>query len=417
MNREESTMRRFGVIILLIWISWGPVTFESASTVGQNQARLIAPLHPWSVLGLPLGDLVQRKGEGTVVFEENTQEKILSRVDYTETWFGLDQPVKAHYLGSTTDPKTVQQITLNFPAGVTRQELIEQISGFLGEAEQGKSDPSAPAKYFARWLQKGVRYELQDFGEYMEMYILPAWFSGAENYSLPGKTYLMQKAAADVTGDGKNEQVLLLAERFEDTALFLRHIFLVIEDPQSGKGICQRLPEETDGGYDPQMQFHDFNGDGIVDVFLAAATGGSGGLSYYHIYTFADGKTVLLFSTAMKPWISVKGKFLDGYKAEFTIQETNQTHTIDLQNRRSTYEEIKVYRNGKLLEPRELLWLGGYSLITPVDPDGDNIFDLRVIQVLKGVANYDSIAEIISLLHYQDGQWILAKVEVNPAGE
>ncbi|HOJ61458.1 MAG TPA: hypothetical protein PK878_14345, partial [bacterium] len=209
-------MRRFGVIILLIWISWGPVTFESASTVGQNQARLIAPLHPWSVLGLPLGDLVQRKGEGTVVFEENTQEKILSRVDYTETWFGLDQPVKAHYLGSTTDPKTVQQITLNFPAGVTRQELIEQISGFLGEAEQGKSDPSAPAKYFARWLQKGVRYELQDFGEYMEMYILPAWFSGAENYSLPGKTYLMQKAAADVTGDGKNEQVLLLAERFED---------------------------------------------------------------------------------------------------------------------------------------------------------------------------------------------------------
>jgi hypothetical protein len=64
-----------------------------------------------------------------------------------------------------------------------------------------------------------------------------------------------------------------------------------------------------------------------------------------------------------------------------------------------------------------LLWLGGYSLITPVDPDGDNIFDLRVIQVLKGVANYDSIAEIVSLLHYQDGQWILAKVEVNPAGE
>ncbi|MFB3788771.1 MAG: hypothetical protein ACE15F_20625, partial [bacterium] len=248
-------------------------------------------------------------------------------------------------------------------------------------------------------------------------YILPAGYDAARKYSLPEKTYIMQQASVDVTGDGINERLLLLAERFDDAALFMKHIYLAAEDPQTGKGTCQPLPEETDGGYGPEMQWHDFNGDKVLDVFIAAATGGSGGLSHYHIYTFAKGKADLLFSTGMKPWLSVKGRFLDGYQAEFTIPEVNQTHSLDLRNRRSMYDEMKLYRGGKLLEPRELMWLGGYSLITPEDPDGDGVYELRIFQTLSGIAHFDVAAEIISILKYQDGQWKLGNVTVKPAGE
>ncbi len=412
-------MKRYWLFSMVMGLTAvaGLVDFGREQPGAAQRPGEFAPMDPFMILGMPLEQLVERKGAGTEAFSESAAGKALSSVDYTETWFAGKEPVKAQYQVSSADPKTIQQITLRFPEKTSREALIQQVSRFLGQADQGQSDPSAPSKYFAHWLKGGVRYDLQDFGDYMEMYILPAWCDETQKYSLPEKTYLIQKAVADVTGDGKNDRLLLLAERFDDTALFMKHIFLAVEDPQTGQGTCQRLPEETDGGYGPEMQLHDFNGDKVLDVFLAAATGGSGGLSNYHIYTFAKGKADLIFSTGMKPWLSVKGKFLDGYKGEFTIPEAGQTHTLDLKSRRSTYDETKLYRDGKLLEPRELMWLGGYSLITPEDPDGDGVYELRIIQTLSGIAHFDTVAEITSILKYQNGQWKLGKVEVKPAGE
>ncbi|SHK55116.1 hypothetical protein [Desulforamulus aeronauticus] len=368
---------------------------------------------PLISLGRNYQELLDLQPNGQLAYGTNNQGKKLSHVTFIEKWFDLENPVVAEYFISADKEQKIQQITVKFPKGSDRTALIKQLSNTLGEPEQGESESGSPSEYFAHWLKGGVTYDLQDFGDSLEVYLLPAFLQEAAQYQLPDNTYILQQGLADVTGDGNKKRVSLLGKRFDGNGLYMQNLYLLVEDPSQteGQGILVKLPEESDGGYGAEMQLHDFNGDKIPDIFITANTGGSGGVYYHHIVTVKDRQAKLLYHPAEETQLNITGSFQDNYRATVTIKETKKAYTIDLKDRQSAYDEGEIYKNGKLVTPVET-WHTSYNLLTPVDVNNDGVYELKGLQTIKGTCNADSIATATSLWKFTGNQWQLLEADV-----
>ena len=368
---------------------------------------------PFTSLGMNYQELLDLQPNGQLEYGTNSEGKKLSHVKFIEKWFDMEKSVVAKYFVSADKEQRIQQITVTFPEGTERTALIKQLSNALGEPEQRKSEPGAPSEYFAHWIKGGVTYDLQDYGDYLEIYMLPAFLQDAAKYQLPENTYILQQGLANVTGDGKNKRVSLLGNRFDGKGLYMENLYLLVEDPSrvEEKGILVKLPEESDGGYGAEMQLLDFNGDKVQDVFITANTGGSGGVYNHHLVSLKDQQAKLLYQPTEENQLNITGSLQDNYQAKLTVKETKKSYIIDLKDRQSVYDEGEVYQNGKLVKPIET-WHTGYNLLTPVDVDNDGVYELKGLQTIKGTCNADSIAEATSLWQLSGNQWKLLEADV-----
>jgi hypothetical protein len=210
------------------------------------------------------------------------------------------------------------------------------------------------------------------------------------------------KEQMDVTGDGKLDTIYVKGEPFEEGAIFLRSITLEI---LSATGKSHKI--NLEGGYEPQIDFKDLNNDGVKDIFLAVNTGGSGGLSNHYLFTVKDDQLTDL--TVPEPLV-IQTSFLNGYKANMTIENTNESYQFDLRNRAKDYERLGLYHNGKLNEPAELMVLP-FGTLKPVKVNG-NQMGLKGSQRISGAYNADSIAYVESSWVYENGKWKLLDTNV-----
>ncbi|MDQ0268598.1 hypothetical protein [Cytobacillus purgationiresistens] len=217
-----------------------------------------------------------------------------------------------------------------------------------------------------------------------------------------GDTITIVKDEADLSGDGKKDSISIEGTRYEEDSDFLREVFLQIKASNG-----ERFKVELEPGYDPQLQFIDVNGDGVKEIYISVATGGSGGLSNFYLYTLKDFNLKDL--TVPDP-VMMTTQFLDNYKASISIQETGETYTFDLKSRAEDYEKSGLYNHGKLNEPTELM-VDSYSSLKPITlKDGST--GLKGIQRVSGSYHADSIAFVESIWKYNDGKWTLDKVKV-----
>jgi hypothetical protein len=225
--------------------------------------------------------------------------------------------------------------------------------------------------------------------------------------TLPKDSVVLQKATADVTGDGIKDNIILAGRKFDTSSPYMKNIFLLVNST------LIEFPKETDGGYDPKFLLKDFTGDKIPEIYVSTATGGSGGIMYYHIYSLKGGNSKLLFSPVKNSPLTIEGAFQPNYKVKFTVKQTNKAYSFDFTERKSTYDDpnIKLYKNGKLLKHVDLS-IDDYGLVTPVDVDKDGIYELKGIQRIWGVAHVDTLAEVTSTWKLVTGSWKLIKVEV-----
>ncbi len=386
---------------------------EQLPAIAICPPAIVVANDPLISLGMNYQELVDLQPNGQLVYSTTSEGKKLSHITFIEKWFDLEMPVVAEYFVSADKEQKIQQITVKFPQGTDRTALIKQLSNILGEPEQGKSEPGAPSEYFAHWLKSGVTYDLQDYGDYLEVYLLPAFLQNAAQYQLPENTYILQQVLADVTGDGNKQRVSLLGKGVDGRGFYLGNLYLLVEDPSptEGQGILVKLPEESDGGYGAEMQLHDFNGDKIPDVFITANTGGSGGVCYHHIVTVKDQQAKLLYYPTEETQLNITGSLQDNYQATVTIKETKKSYTIDLKDHQSAYDEGEIYKNGKLLKPVET-WHTSYNVLTPVDIDNDGVYEVKGLQTIKGICNADSIATATSLWKFTGNHWKLLEADV-----
>ncbi|MET3698978.1 hypothetical protein SAMN05877753_110212 [Bacillus oleivorans] len=216
---------------------------------------------------------------------------------------------------------------------------------------------------------------------------------------------IVKEYQEDITGNGKKDKIVIKGVPYDETSLYLKEITLQVETDQS-----QTFSVQLEGGYDPFADFQDMNHDGVMDVFTSVATGGSGGIYNYYLYSFKDNQQFNL--TVPKP-LMIQAQFLDNYKATVTIPETKQSYTIDLKERKKEYDRLGLYINGKLNEPTELM-VDPYSFMKPQE-FGDKGYGLKAIQAISGAYHADRIGQVESDWYYKDGKWNLMSASFIPS--
>ena len=225
--------------------------------------------------------------------------------------------------------------------------------------------------------------------------------SFAEEHTVPNvlaiKTY-----EKDVTGDGAKDQITMWGKPFEPGALFYKKIWAEIKTSEG-----KEVQIDYEGGYEPEIQFPDLNHDGVKDLLQSSATGGSGGLYSYSLYTLADNVEEEI---GMPPALSIEAHFENDYKGVITFNDTNESVTVDLSDRKDDYERLGIFQGGKLNEPTEMMVIPYAMFETVKIPDKKGV-GLKGIQRISGAYQADGIGNVYSYWYYEKGQWNLTDVK------
>lgn len=216
------------------------------------------------------------------------------------------------------------------------------------------------------------------------------------------KQLVLTEEKEDISGDGKDETIVLTGIPYEEGAAFLKEIQLQITG-SNGKTYAIKL----ESGYEPAVTFVDLDHDGVEDLLISIPSGGSGGITNYSLFTFKDFQ---LKEIAAPDPLTITSQFLDHYQASITIDNTGQSYNFDLKDRKKDYDRLGIYHKGKLNEPRELM-VDPYSTLKPIIVK-DNSYGLKAIQQVSGAYHADGIAFIESTWYYENGKWNLLDTKV-----
>ncbi|WP_188453970.1 FG-GAP repeat domain-containing protein [Virgibacillus oceani] len=212
----------------------------------------------------------------------------------------------------------------------------------------------------------------------------------------------------DVTGDGLKELIELYGVLFSNDSNYLHNTWAIVNGP--GK-LKWKLTYE--GGYDPKLQFIDLDHDGVKDIFYQSATGGSGGLYYYHLHTL---KNETLKELPLPESNNVHGEFQKDFKAALTIESLKEPILIDVKSRANEYIRLSIYDdNGNLLKQTNLM-VDPIAFFEPALISKSKGYGLKSYQQISGAYHADQLGTIESLWYFENGKWIKLKTQWVPSG-
>ncbi|MFS0636020.1 hypothetical protein AB1K84_08945 [Mesobacillus foraminis] len=210
------------------------------------------------------------------------------------------------------------------------------------------------------------------------------------------------KKEIDITGDGKKDLIEMIGVPFEKGTLFLKEIYVTAKTSE-GKNI----KIDFEGGYEPSLQIKDLDHDGVKDLFVGVATGGSGGLSNYYLYSLKGSN---LSDLTVPDPLTISSTFENNYKATIKLDDVGESYQFNLSNRKKEYDRLGLYHNGKLNEPGELM-VFPFSTLKAVKVKG-NKAGVKGVQRFSGVSNGDTIGFVESSWYLEDGKWKLINTSV-----
>ncbi len=232
---------------------------------------------------------------------------------------------------------------------------------------------------------------------------LPAPPSSQQQPGQLRQAQLIQTRDIDVTGDGVLDQVALSGTKLDMNSPYYDQLFIVVTSPGQTQVV---IPLQ--GGYNPSMQFCDFIGEKLPQIYVSAENGGSGGLSTFYLYSLKNNVPTAIPLPAP---LRVNATFKNNYVVKMKIEESGKSFNIDIKDRKDDYEKFGVYKDGKVVKPI-IVDVGAYSLLKPVDKAGTGKCDLRGVQRITGIANADTLGYATSLWQWKKGRWVLKESAV-----
>ena len=211
-------------------------------------------------------------------------------------------------------------------------------------------------------------------------------------------------ARGDVTGDRVPDNVYLTGI-MTPASPFIQNITLLVQDGRSGE--LTSVPLRENAGYNPTVFLGDFTGNGVDDIFISIATGGSGGIMYHYIYSFVDNTAQLLFDfNVYNEQYQYEVTYQDYYKVEVVSMINNKKYIIDISTKGIEYLNEIYDENGKLKSPITG-FVNPLSGLYPVDFDSNKRYELLAYQKIAGRYNADSLGFVLSTLARLDNRFVL----------
>ncbi len=215
---------------------------------------------------------------------------------------------------------------------------------------------------------------------------------------------IVSYAKGDVNDDGIPDTVYLTGIKTPGS-LFTQNITLVIQDGMTGR--FTSIPLSENAGYNPTLFLGDFTGDGVDDILISIASGGSGGTMYHYIYSFVNNATQLLFDfNVYNEGYKYDVTYKDNYKVEVISKKNNKKYIIDISYKEADYLNEIYDQNGKLKNP-----INGFvnpiSGLYPVDFDSNKVYELLAYQKIAGRYNADSLGYFLNTLKWKDNTFVL----------
>lgn len=360
-----------------------------------------APQLPWMALNVSYATLAAEKGEGKKVYARNAEGEFLSCVEYQERWFGMDAPIKTEYL-VLFQKDTIHQLTLYFEPKPQREALIKRISQYLGEPEQGPCEPGAPSEYAANWISDGVRYDLQDYGDYAEMYVSVARVQSPEAYKLSDDAIVFQRRFASCWSKTR-QNVYVVGLRGNERAPLLEQIALVVE-VKDKDGVSAPLPAPVSRGFNPQLATSDIDGDGFQDAIVTVRSTEDGNAIQAAVFSFAKRKPTLLFDSSANSLPKITGELEKGYSAVLHVDGYAEAVRVDVKPRQKPLDDAGVYKNGELSAPASIqkTWL---SRVEPGETSSGSPAALKCTQEAVFADGTGPLVTIELTLKRTNSQW------------
>ncbi|MFS0689955.1 VCBS repeat-containing protein [Sporosarcina sp. 179-K 8C2 HS] len=219
-----------------------------------------------------------------------------------------------------------------------------------------------------------------------------------------GQPRIVAFVSGDVTGDNVIDQVYLTGTKTSDSP-YIQNITLLVRDGRTG--ITASIPLHNNEGYNPTLFLGDFTGNGVDEILIGMATGGSGGIINYYIVSFAGNRARLLFdSDVYNNQFQYDVTYLDNYKVEVVSRPNNERYIIDISLRGPDYLNEIYDSNGKLKSP-----ITGFvdplSGLYPVDFDANGVYELLAYQKISGRYHADSLGYILNTLRWKNNGFVL----------
>jgi hypothetical protein len=201
----------------------------------------------------------------------------------------------------------------------------------------------------------------------------------------------------DVNGDGIVDSVYLTGTKTSDSP-FIQSITLVIQDGRTGR--IQSVPLQDNAGYNPALFLGDFTGNRTDDILISIFSGGSGGYTYYYIYSYLNNMPWLLFDfNVFNEFYKYDVNYKDNYRVEVINRTLNIGYVIDITYKGEQYLSEIYDDNGKLKEPINGFVIG-LSGLYPVDFDSNGVYELLGYQSIAGRYNADRLGYLLTSLSW-----------------
>ncbi|NKE08116.1 VCBS repeat-containing protein [Mesobacillus selenatarsenatis] len=224
------------------------------------------------------------------------------------------------------------------------------------------------------------------------------------HYSNIRNSTVVAFARGDVNGDKIPDSVYITGMKESDVSI-IKNLTLVIQDGATGS--LTQVPLNENIGYNPTLFLGDFTGDGVRDILITIATGGSGGTTYNYVYTFVHNNLRLLFDSDVYNQMYQYGvTYKDDYKVEVFSSLNNTKYLIDLTLREPEYLNEIYDTNGKLKSAVNG-WVDPISGLYPIDFDSNKIYELLAYQKISGRYHADSLGFIQNRLKWNGSRFVL----------
>ena len=225
------------------------------------------------------------------------------------------------------------------------------------------------------------------------------------------KMYILDYKKGDVTGDKIADEILLVGS--SKPRSHNENVKLIIKNGKNGK-FTKIDMTDAESGYEPKLFLGDIDANTVNDIMVSAESGGSGGTSFYELYSFNNSQVQKLdYKSLIKEQMDYTVVFKDGFKVEVTNKSTKKLYTIDVSKKKKYYTDMQMYdESGKVISEFSEGWVDT-DVIIPVK-NANNTYSLKVHQTINGSCNADDIGEAITYLNYANGKFNIVSAEVKP---